>query len=84
MTRFTLWSGSLLQPMILGDYSLSRLPNKSIIALDRGSVEAEEKTWLSGDIDAPVVVLDFPLFKPVVSYRILQQRSENVASHRNG
>lgn len=48
--------------MILGDYSLSRLPNKSIIALYKGSVEAEEKTWLSGDIDAPVLVLDFPPF----------------------
>jgi len=49
--------------MILGDYSLSRLPNKSIIALYKGSVEAEEKTWLSGDIDTPVPMLDFPPFR---------------------
>jgi len=44
--------------MILGDYSLSRLANQSIIALDKGSVEAEEKPWLRGDINSPVPVVD--------------------------
>ena len=48
--------------MILGDYSLSRLANESIIALYKGSVEAEEKPWLRGDINSPVPVVDFPPF----------------------